>query len=88
MAKSNFTAEQISNILKEAEPRGAAAGVARKYGISEKSITNWRHRFKGVPSKEIHKLKILEAENNRLKKIVANQAMDIEILKEVNSKKW
>ena len=88
MAKSKFTAEQISNILKESEPRGAAPAVARKYGVSEKSISNWRQRFKGLPSKDIQSLKALEAENNRLKRIVANMAMDIELLKEVNAKKW
>lgn len=88
MAKSKFTAEQISNILKEAEPRGSISSVARKYGISDKTIMNWRTRFKGVPSKDIQNLKALEAENNRLKRIVANQAMDIEVLKEVNAKKW
>ena len=88
MAKSKFTAEQISNILKEAEPRGSTGIIARKYGISEKSIINWRQRFKGLPSKDIQNLKALEAENNRLKKIVANMAMDIELLKEVNAKKW
>lgn len=88
MAKSKFTAEQISTILAEAAPRGATPAVARKYGISEKSIINWRQRFKGLPSKDIQNLKALEAENNRLKRIVANQAMDIELLKEVNAKKW
>jgi len=49
---------------------------------------NWRQRFKDVPSKDIQNLKALEAENNRLKRIVANMAMDIEVLKEVNAKKW
>lgn len=88
MAKSKFTAEQISNILKESEPRGSISMVARKYGVSEKSIMNWRQRFKDVPSKDIQNLKALEAENNRLKRIVANMAMDIEVLKEVNAKKW
>ncbi len=88
MSKSKFTAEQISNILKESEPRGSIPLVARKYGISNKTITNWKQRFKGVPKENIQQLKVLEAENNRLKRIVANQAMDIEVLKEVNAKKW
>jgi putative transposase len=89
MAKSNFTAEQISNILTEAAPRGSTASVARKYGISAKTIINWRQRFKNNPTSDAIKTqKALEAENNRLKKIVANMAMDIELLKEVNAKKW
>ena len=88
MAKSKFTAEQVSNILKEAQPRGSIPMVARKYGISDKTIINWRQLFKGVPSKNIQSLKALEAENNRLKQIVANQALDIEVLKKVNAKKW
>ena len=88
MAKSKFTAEQISKILEEAKPRGSTLAVARKYGISDKTIINWRQRFRDQPPEHIKNLKALEAENNRLKKIVANQAMDIEVLKEVNSKKW
>ena len=88
MPKSKFTAEQISKILEEAKPRGSTPAVARKYGISDKTIINWRQRFRNQPPKAIKNLNIIEAENNRLKKIVANQAMDIDLLKEVNAKKW
>ncbi len=88
MPKSKFTAEQISKILEEAKPRGSTPAVARKYGISDKTIINWRQRFRNQPPESIKNQKVLEAENNRLKKIVANMAMDIELLKEVNAKKW
>lgn len=49
MAKSKFTAEQISKILEEAKPRGSTQAVARKYGISDKTIINWRQRFRDQP---------------------------------------
>ena len=88
MPKSKFTAEQISKILEEAKPRGSTLAVARKYGISDKTIINWRQKFRNQPPESIKNQKVLEAENSRLKKIVANMAMDIELLKEINSKKW
>jgi putative transposase len=88
MSRKQFSAEQIEKILEESKERGSADLVARKYGISTKSISNWRQKFKGANNEQIKKLKVLEAENNRLKRIVADQAMDIIVLKDLNSKKW
>lgn len=89
MQRSKFTAEQMAQIIQEADAhRGAANEVARKYGITTKTISNWRNPFKGMQSEDIKNLKRLEDENNRLKRLVSRQAYDIECLKEINSKKW
>jgi putative transposase len=89
MQRSKFTAEQMAQIIQEADAhRGAANEVARKYGITTKTISNWRKQFKGMQSEDIKNLKRLEEENSRLKRLVSRQAYDIECLKEINSKKW
>lgn len=89
MQKSKFSAEQIAQIIQEADAyQGANKEVARKYGISTKSIGNWRRRFSGMKSDDIKNYKRLEDENSRLKRLVARQAYDIECLKEINAKKW
>lgn len=89
MQRSKHTAEQIAEIVKEAYAyKGAIKEVARKYGVSTKTIGNWSRKFKGMPSEEIKNLKKLEEENSRLKRLVARQAYDIECLKEINAKKW
>jgi len=62
--------------------------VSRKYNISEQTIYRWRQVFGGMEVPEVKKLKALEAENLRLKKLVADQALDMSILKEINSKKF
>jgi putative transposase len=86
--RSKFSAEQISQILEESKLHGAQGEVARKYGVSPKTISNWKQRFKGMQGSDIRALKGLEEENSRLKRLVARQAYDIELLKEINSKKW
>lgn len=87
--KSQFTAEQISKIVQESYAyEGALKDVARKYGVSTKTIGNWKRRFNGMKSGDIKRLKDLEAENARLKRVVANLTLDVECLKEINSKKW
>ncbi len=89
MQRSKFTAEQVAQIIQEADAhRGATNEVARKYGITTKTISNWREQFKGMQSEDIKNLKRFEEENGRLKRLVSRQAYDIECLKEINSKKW
>ena len=88
MKQSRYSAEQITQILKEAEPRGAAATVARKYGITTKSIYLWRMKFGGMQSSEVKRVRELEAENSKLKRIIADQALDLIGYKEIASKKW
>lgn len=86
--KKRHTQEQIVRKLREAEADLAAGAsspeVARKLGISEATFHRWRNQYGGMKSDEIKRLKELEKENARLKKIVADQAVDISILKEVS----
>lgn len=88
MKKSQFTAEEITKILEEAAPRGASKLVARKHGITERTIYQWRQKFGGMKSAEVKRMRELEQENSKLKRVVANMALDIEGYKEVISKKW
>jgi putative transposase len=89
MKKSRFNEEQIVGILREAETTTETVEtVCRKHSISAHTFYRWRNKFGGMEIKDATRLKQLEAENQRLKKIVADQALDISILKEINSKKW
>lgn len=83
-----FSAEQMVQIIDECKERGTQMGIARKYGISDKTISNWKQKFKNMKVGDVRKLKQLEDENSRLKRLVANMAIDIDALKELNAKKW
>ncbi len=87
MAK-RFKEEEIVKILKEAEQCGNAREVIRKYNVSEQSFYRWRQKYGGTATSEVRRLRELERENAELKKMVAEQALDIRMLKDVNSKKW
>ena len=88
MKGKRYTEEQIIKILREAEAGMPAADVCRKHGVSEWSFYRWRQKYGGMNISEAKRLKALEEENLRLKKIVAQQALDIDLLKEINSKNW
>lgn len=85
---TRYTEEQIIRILKECESGTSVSEVCRKYGVSEQTVYRWRSKYRGVDTSELQRLRELEAENRRLKHIVAQQALDIVALKEVAAKKW
>ena len=86
--KKRFTEEQIVRVLQEAEGGMGVADVCRKHNVSEQSFYRWKAKYGGMEVSEVKRLKVLERENEELKKIVAEQALDIRMLKDVNSKKF
>jgi putative transposase len=87
MRKTRFTDERMVAILREAD-REPVAAVAKRHGVSEQTIYTWRKRFGGLQADEVRRLKALEAENARLKKLVAERDLEIEIMKEIAAKNW
>ena len=88
MRKSPYSEEQIIGILREAEGDTPVKAVCAKHNVSEPTFYKWRAKFGGMDVSEARRLRSLEEENGRLKRLVADQAVQIQILKEVNSKKW
>lgn len=87
--KKRFSEEQIIGILREAEVDGAVIReVCRKHNITEQTFFRWRNKFGDMTVSDARRLKELESENARLKKIVAEQMLAIEGLKEIVAKKW
>ena len=87
MKKTRFSEEQMVKILREAD-KSPVKEVAKKHGVSEVTIYAWRKRYGELEAVDVKRLRQLEAENARLKKVLAERVMDIEILKEVAAKKW
>jgi putative transposase len=85
---SRYNEEQIIRILKEVETGTSVAEVCRKYEVAEQTVYRWRSKYGGLGTSELQRLRELEAENSRLKRIVAQQVLDIDTLKEIVSKKW
>jgi putative transposase len=87
MRKARFSEEQMVAILREAD-REPVAAVAKRHGVSEQAIYTWRKRFGGFEANDVRRLKQLEVENARLKKLVAERDLEIEVMKEVAAKNW
>jgi len=88
MKRSRFTEEQIIGILKEQEAGQRTADVCRRHGVSEATFYKWKSKYGGLQVSDAKRLKSLESENARLKKLLAEAMLDNAILKDVNAKKW
>ena len=88
MKRKRFTEEQIIGVLKEHELGTKAADLCRKHGISEATFYNWKSKFGGMDVSEAKRLKALEGENAKLKRLLADAMLDNAALKDLLSKKW
>ena len=88
MKKSRFTETQIVSILRKYENGTKVVDLCREHGISEQTIYNWKAKYGGMSINELKRVKELEEENSRLKRIVANQALEIDAVKYVLEKKY
>lgn len=88
MKKSRFTEEQIITTLKRVEAGAKISDVCRDVGISQHTFYQWRSKFSGMEISDARRLRALEEENRKLKRIVADQALDLVVLKDLASKKW
>lgn len=88
MRKSRFSEEQIIGILREAGGEASIKEVCARHNISEAAFYRWRQKYGGMDVDEARRLRALEEENGRLKRLVADLSVQNQILKEVNAKKW
>jgi putative transposase len=87
MKQGRFSDEQIVRILRETD-KDSVAVVAKRHGVSDASIYIWRKKFGQLEANDVKRLKTLEAENARLKKLLVDRDLEIEVMKEINAKKW
>jgi len=88
MRKKTFTEEQIALALREAESGTPVTEVCRRLGVSEQSFYRWKRKYMGMGVAELRRLKQLEEENRKLKRIVADLTLDKQMLQDVLKKKW
>lgn len=88
MKRTRFTEEQIIGLLKEAETGAKTAELARRHGVSEATIYNWKAKYGGLEVSEAKRLRALEEENAKLKRLLADTILDNAALKDLLSEKW
>lgn len=88
MKRKRFTEEQIIKALKRMENGEAAKDLCRELGIHQQTLYNWKSKYGGMEVNQLVELKRLQEENQKLKTIVADQTLDITMLKDLNSRKW
>ena len=88
MKRSRYTETQIIKVLREVEAGRNVKDVCREYGIADATYYNWKSKYGGMEASDVKRLKALEDENRRLKRLVAELSLDNQALKEINSKKW
>ncbi|RMG71554.1 MAG: transposase [Nitrospirae bacterium] len=89
MRPNKFTVEQIIKILAEADlPNNSVASVARKYGVNPNTIYRWRQKYKGMSASEAKRLKVLEEENARLKRLLAEKELELQALTDIVKKNF
>ena len=87
MKRNRFTDEQIVAALRDAEAT-TVVDAARKHGVAEQTMYRWRKRFAGMEVSDVRELKRLKDENARLKKLLAERDLEVEVMKEIQAKKW
>lgn len=86
--KQRYNTEQIIKVIKEYEAGGKVEDICRRMGVSTGTFYNWRSKYAGLEVNEAKRLRELESENNKLKKLLADKMLEVEAMKDVLSKKW
>jgi len=88
MRKSRFSDEQIVAVLQEWDAGAKMADLVRRHGVTEQTLYRWKKKYGGLQGTEAKRLKALEEENRQLKRLVADQALNLQVVKDLLGKKW
>lgn len=88
MKKSRFSEAQIIGVLQEWDAGGKMADLVRRHGVTEQTLYRWKKKYGGLQVSEAKRLRALEEENRQLKRIVADQALNLQVVKDLLGKKW